>query len=408
MTTYNSEIKNRTRELFGEFIQKNILKYTPARKVNVLCFPGAEGRDIALELDIYHKLGIPARNIVGLELDEQKYQILLNANLGIELYNMSDLQYLESKPGRKFDCVSLDWMGPLTADKAYVIQRLASDQVLEEHSVLLTNILGKRESRKTQKYFKENFDNITGLLPEQSSSIQEVTSFRDDFMSVLVPYLMTKGKFNLNPLSYEKAMLEYVSQFFAPYEKELDTYLGKNAQEMILTNASLRSKLIENLESKISASDQLDELFLLGKGYHKVDHQRFRYQGNYNSPMLLDFFAFDKSRKEIAKLRKEERRAKVDDTSPFKFIMKKFVHEKLKSSVSDIPNREELDKKQKKVVRSKRKTKKITSEKIGVEQTKELLEKGLSPREIKEQYDTDLTLKQIGAHKAWITMKKKK
>ncbi len=69
--TYNDPAKQLSRQKLRDFIQKTVLSKKRAKDVRVVCFPGAEVEgEEGLEIkEIYDPLGIPRKNITGLERD---------------------------------------------------------------------------------------------------------------------------------------------------------------------------------------------------------------------------------------------------------------------------------------------------------------------------------------------------
>ncbi|MEA3514900.1 MAG: hypothetical protein U9R34_05455, partial [Nanoarchaeota archaeon] len=80
--SYNDPVKQKARDKLREFIANNLKP--DYKNAKVLCFPGAEHKgEEALEIkEVYDVLGIPRKNIVGLEYDEENAERLRKADLG--------------------------------------------------------------------------------------------------------------------------------------------------------------------------------------------------------------------------------------------------------------------------------------------------------------------------------------
>lgn len=151
--TYNDPAKQLWRIKLREFVQKNILPYRRASSLRVACFPGAEQEgEEALEVkEIYLPLGIPAQNIVGLEREAEPAQRLRAANLGIEVVERDASDYFLRETPKEFDVISLDYKGQQTLEECLTLEYIASRQLLSHHGILATNYYGSRESESMKK-----------------------------------------------------------------------------------------------------------------------------------------------------------------------------------------------------------------------------------------------------------------
>ena len=411
MVSYNNEPKKESRKRFKQFIEDKLFSHPTInpRKVKVLCLPGAENQEeVALELtEVYDPLGIPRQNIIGLERDFDKYNLLKKSNLGINLYNSEDIEYLEKAKywGEKFDIVSLDWMGPISSKRIYGLELIASDQLLTDHSILLTNLLGKRENRRTLRELNEYQLELEKIFSKtMNTDSMEFLEKRDDVISWLFSYLLLKGKMNLNPTANEKLALQKILPFVDDkiFTNPESSELGRNSTEKILRNSHLRLKLQNILFNDRLENANIKEIMFHYGMYFKEDHERYKYQSTNSSPMLLDLYHFEKRKDEIRNLRRLEKSCSKNDPkalSIFYVEFEKFKQDTLRKSLECTTKRVEIGKK-KIVEKVNRKQKKLTKEKAI-----ELLKSGKTIDEILKDH-TGFTKGQLGAFKAWITMGK--
>lgn len=148
--SYNDPVKQKARERQREFIKRN-LSFRNPRDINVLCFPGAEtdGEEAIEVREIYDQLGIPRKNIVGLEADREKASRLERANLGIMVENSLDLDYFRETKNQ-FDIISLDYTGYRDESRWQVLHEIAGRQILRGCGLLCTNYSARRETKQNQ------------------------------------------------------------------------------------------------------------------------------------------------------------------------------------------------------------------------------------------------------------------
>ena len=149
--TYQDPVKKKSRVKQREFIAKQLLSFKKRKEVKVICFPGAEVEgEEAIEIkQIYDVLGIPRKNIIGLEADPKKADRLKKANLGIIIENNYDLNFLKNT-NKQFDIISLDYTGYRDEKKWQALHEIAGKQLLYGNGILCTNYSARRESRENQ------------------------------------------------------------------------------------------------------------------------------------------------------------------------------------------------------------------------------------------------------------------
>jgi len=216
MKTYNDPAKQKSRVKIREFIRANS-DHKPLEDFQVVCFPGAEQKgEEGLEIfEIYDELGIPRENIVGLEIDPQRAERLEQANLGIQVINSSDVEFLQSTD-RQFDVVSLDYRCNYNWGIIDALAEIAGRQVIADNGIFTMNLLGRRERRALSTHLKGI--NLNYKNPYDSAVSEEVPNLRDlSFgkdtrsygmsMSILTMFHQGRNCSGGNPIF--KAALEY-------------------------------------------------------------------------------------------------------------------------------------------------------------------------------------------------------
>lgn len=147
--SYNDPVKEESRARLRSFIQRH-LSFRRPNDIRVLCLPGAEHEgEEALEVkQVYDPLGIPRKNITGLEMDPERAQRLRNADLGLRVIEASDLEFFRAASPTidKFDVISLDYTGWQGRAAAESLSLIAGKHLLAGNGVLCTNYSAKRES----------------------------------------------------------------------------------------------------------------------------------------------------------------------------------------------------------------------------------------------------------------------
>ncbi len=149
LVNYNNEIKNKWRQKLKEFIDQNT---DPAKRkgMKVLCLPGIE----CLEIPLYLELWFLPENIVWVEAGivrgkkdpEIIERFLWNAQkYGIQV-RIGKLEKILETEDTVFDVVSLDFLGPISANILSIGERLR----LVSSPIILMNTSNKREQKDAQ------------------------------------------------------------------------------------------------------------------------------------------------------------------------------------------------------------------------------------------------------------------
>jgi hypothetical protein len=144
--TYDDPMKQEARTRLLEFILAE-LSFRRPRDMMVLCLPGAEelGKEALEVKEVYDRIGIPRKNIIGLEIDNERADRLRAAQLGIQVVGSSDLDFFRTT-GKRFDIISLDYTGWQGKAELESLALIAGKHLLRNGGVLCTNYAARRES----------------------------------------------------------------------------------------------------------------------------------------------------------------------------------------------------------------------------------------------------------------------
>lgn len=326
MKSYEDPIKEKSRERSRLFIKKHVLSYKPPRDVRVLCFPGAEqdGQEALEVKSIYDPLGIPRKNILGIEIDRTRYERLCRAGLGIELVHCSDIDLLKDAKARSrtWDVINLDHTSCFNQSRFYGIHIIAGDGLLGNRGVLVTNFMAKRENRATLDEFRhaipfakckseqETEDLISGrnLLGDINNQNLNLSEDRSKIISTRIACAFLCGRSGLHADFYKRFF--DVETFFRLYEEaaasepdmqyNLDLVKGtrRNRGEEMLSIRDISLGLYKVLADQLLKSgmdmEQFALFYLLNNNVYLLeDHEAYSYVSNSGSPFFQDIFSFN-------------------------------------------------------------------------------------------------------------------
>ncbi len=147
---YDSDwAKAKSRDLVRDMIARTILTYRKPEEVKVLCFPGINGTEI---LEVYDRLNIPRKNIVGIEREQSIANKIEEKQLGIRLYRGSVEDYIHNQPSHEFDVVSLDYIGPISQAQLQSMSRFFDKQQRSNFVVHTANLV-RRDHASNLVYY---------------------------------------------------------------------------------------------------------------------------------------------------------------------------------------------------------------------------------------------------------------
>ncbi len=168
---YDFLVKQRARKELRKFIKNHL--GGKLQSLKVLCFPGEQ----ALELtQVYDLLGVPRENITCLETDPSIFDKLQRKNLGCEIHLSTLSRFIQANLDRKFDVISLDFMGRLEKNAEDICGLVARGHMSDD-CVLYTNFCTGREGTSE----KEFYENKVFVLEKKRARF---TPFPDDWCSL--------------------------------------------------------------------------------------------------------------------------------------------------------------------------------------------------------------------------------
>ena len=311
--TYEDPVKQISRDKVKGFIGKHYGSKNP-NGLSVVCFPGAEveGEEAIEVKEIYDRLRIPRRKIIGLESDVERVGRLNRARLGIVVEPVDDITYLQAA-----DCssvISLDYTSNFGDPQRYAIDLIASRKLLGRRGILITNYFGARENKETafdlsmshrikgagvstmdyaddpMRVFERLKDQDVRLKDTRSVAIQEG-----------VGNVLRLGEGALNPfllqdlLGFSREELEDHADDFQEQVKRTKglKIMGKDKFEVFSRSVSFRlmqSGEFYNTFKRSGIHPNVVSYFWLQtyKPYTIEDHESYSYISNKGSPMLLD------------------------------------------------------------------------------------------------------------------------
>lgn len=442
--SYNDSVKQKAREKFRNFIARNLLSFKRSNQVKVVCFPGAEVEgEEALEVrEVYDKLGIPRKNIVGLEYNPENAKRLKKANLGIEVVCQNALEFFKTT-SKQFDVISLDYTGQRTWRERDTTRYIAGRQLLNHLGVLCTNHAIRRESRGMQKTMLENciffgdvaigkavgganavqqlgeqFDEAEKELKDKFKEIDDrkkinLNEIRDGitFHNLSV---MGGGKAEINPVNNILANNPYIREkrnngFGSendPHDKGVET-TPNYWREKALYSMGITAFIGEMASELKWSPDEIMKIVIAQDAYFKGSYfaramERYTYVSNKNFTMMMDIAAFKPMPYRLVEQAKRiftiNPRDGLQIINPLRVggeklskMRKKFLEECDMELGHQIPNTNYLGSSWK------------PKDRINRTQAIDLLQSGCNPREIAECYSGFSTM-QLAGFKAHLTM----
>jgi hypothetical protein len=307
----NDPAKQLWREKIVEFIKDNYSS-SELKNAKVLCLPGPEMLEV---FEVYDQLGIKRKNIFGVEEDKlalaeiNRLNDTLEKKIHVVPESVMDL-INKTKPGIHFDIVSLDYKGYYNADKCWVIQQLAAKGLLGNRPIILTNYLSARENIKTQEHWaimeeiRKNADELYALkdfafvssIQEKKDSIvvdKSATEFlREQRLQCMPATVLYEGT------GFQNTRLFKEMYSAVPTLAAISRELLKEAETKPL--GFMTKKLLAEGVQKLYLPDSISRvvveyLFLRQTRFYTLNsHECYKYVSSTGSPMISDFYSFDK------------------------------------------------------------------------------------------------------------------
>ncbi len=324
--TYNDPVKQIARERLRAFCEKYLQK--DPRPMEVFCFPGAEkeGQE-GLELAIYDAMGIPRHNITGVELDRTRFERLERAGLGIKLFYGTEIEafWEAERKKQKWDIISLDYTSFFTDQRMYALERIASGR-LAHKGVLATNYLAKREHAQAKHMLREHYAVGKVEMVQHMSEDHETASRRIDrrkssfdlgehrgqALRRFIMDIFIYGRLASDDTLYRRmidleGMVGWLYEKYPWLKDEVAELTGRTEQERLMRTGPFRLNAQSNLHAALMAAGLPSFLgnfvfWQYAQSSFVEATESYRYISNSGTPMLSDFFYFDKHMQEINEL----------------------------------------------------------------------------------------------------------
>lgn len=393
---WNQPIKKYWRHKLFRFIETKY-QNKDSDYLNVACLPGKNAAEI---FEVYDRLGIPRENIYGIEKNLEIAEKIEEKTPNINLFTGSAEEFFENAADKDqvFDIISLDFTGKLTEDKSNLINDLGSYDLLGEKGVLATNFYGTRESKKTQRDYKDS------LIKEKLGYHQKKAQLEDEIdLQDIKQGLSLREIFELEPEDFKKIIDQDLSlsrsdaitkqvagNFSIPHNNDLEGMINRMIEKTPSLEEYFEAKRKE-YQNNEAAKDKFSESSYIYKEfetevkqalksidagkdfglYHYLhdktmepyllrDMERFRYLNKNSdngvpSPMMSDFIFMDKSSSFFdyeVKLRTREQGEKLELFLPekitrrpmtFEEIYQNYVERRKNINIEEYPEREDLN-----------------------------------------------------------------
>ena len=324
--SYDFEMKKRYHDELVRFILQMHTKRKNRHNLKVACFPGHEALEI---INVYDKLDIPRKNIVGIEADPNIARELKQKNLGIEIFKGFDYEFFE-QTNKRFDIINLDYQTYLNKNIDYSLGLIFGRELAYDKFILCTNFLGKRETDNGNLY-RDNLLSTAALTHIAKKSLEQVVSSNAEYIlnndeielirkkagidkklsykrdNGISNLLLTRAQNGISNLKFPKMLKDFGLKHFT-YAAELFREIenAKTLREqynLIFQQEALKisSSWIEYYKIRCQniAKDPLFAIFLFTfvtsfhaqqlASYHPFTWRRGKYINDKGSPMFYDF-----------------------------------------------------------------------------------------------------------------------
>jgi len=295
----NITLKKKWREKIYNFILKSFNK-NQLKDLKVLCLPGHEMTEI---FEIYDRLGIKRKNIIGLEGNPETFKELRKTNNSLKekiiIKNISLGQYLSKNKNKNcFDLINLDFTAYFDNDKNIIIKKLIKNSFVTKRTVLVTNYpVGSSLS----------------VIDKNRELSKSCTNIKSLFSPSIKSHYKNKRKLsNCNKIISERIQLAPINHFLggggfsrSTIFKKWATYQLKNIEEpskfakLIKMSKKGETHSVEIINSLFFSKDNLSPqnlslllIFFQLENHFLEKHESFIYKSSKNTTMLSDFYLF--------------------------------------------------------------------------------------------------------------------
>lgn len=431
---FDYAVKQESRQKLVNFVIRNYSS-KERRSLEVACLPGVQALDIYRVMD---KLGIPRKNVWGLERNREIYKILESQNLGINLFQGTDEEFFRETRDN-FDVVSLDYFGQIKENEINSLRYLFGREVMKPIGVLHTNFYGSREHEKvkdiyqTGAYFRALTDstknipvtNVDKLIEQGKTSKLMQRNYAIDLKDLregltrAIMNVAEKGKLSLEIDNLEEILYgpgkEAISMASSGMPYSMALYLTFKKSKPYFCDSLERYKYISN-----DGSPMLTDIFLFNQHREWFNEKKYPVVADSSDLEKLRVLVNNKpvvfSDKELTPHALASRKKGGSVLSLYSPLERKIINHafdvylysgdlrqtdiiKERQFLGSSGRTEEAEKPEHKL------HKEIAESTLSKERVIELLEEGKSPKWISENYSGNPN--QYRAYKAWITMRKR-
>ncbi|MEE9525418.1 MAG: hypothetical protein V3V78_02310 [Candidatus Woesearchaeota archaeon] len=322
---YNDPIKQLSRVEQLAFARKHLASIR-AKDIKVVCLPGAMNH----EWWIYRNLGVKPQNIVGLESNPERFEVLNQNTHGINIEKITYQEFFRrqiEKGDEGYNIISLDTEDQLNDSFKNIVEIIARNDMIRTPGILITNVYGQREQQPIKDSYAI-FDaarsfryNMVGIEEEQNLSEvkKDPLDLRSDAISECLRLSCVASE--EGNLSFMRKMIDFTRKYFPEVdtsnvieavEKINETSLFKedlkkenpNEYGSLLDDISSTGDLLSDfqrdfLTNLVEASNNhiplacAIRLAFLDPPYVS-EHQRLQYLSQTRGNMYMDLLAFNR------------------------------------------------------------------------------------------------------------------
>lgn len=161
LKSFDTGVKHRIRSEMRSFLRTTVLKDYSPKDIHVLCLPSSQAVEI---FDVYDKLGIPRKNIIGVERDEDRYNLLASKSLGITIIKSPLEKILAEKflattfgnlgGSKSFHIMNLDLQSNFNRNIVNMLYDISEQKLLADKAVFMITYLRGRETDLSRAYLR--------------------------------------------------------------------------------------------------------------------------------------------------------------------------------------------------------------------------------------------------------------
>lgn len=173
--------KDKSRDLVRTTIDDTLMTFRKPKQMKVLCFPGIDALEI---LQVYDQLGIPRKNITGIERYKDVADAIRAKNLGINVVNDTLENYVAKQSQFDLDVISLDYTQPISNEEIDTVTEMVKKQKRNNFVLHVANSI-RRDAQSDDLYRGGLFGIDVSLhkqsIEENSAAVKDSLAAIDGF-----------------------------------------------------------------------------------------------------------------------------------------------------------------------------------------------------------------------------------